>query len=512
MASIRRPRTTDDSDTDFQPVNNNKSLRKQRRSRETHVSHGVTSDCSAINGTSVQNASNQNGVIHIGVADNQLNSLLHALSVSHESKRYALTRYPFSPFIIRFNSGKISVNQVKECLLNHWTTVHQTNVQILNCRSCNPIVGINHHYDILIYIKDPISFSFLLDQTHWPNTIGNESFSLLPTPSIPPPLCLLIQNVDLNIDFNDFCGDLNKNFPSIKNIIHMKNKFQNDIKMIKLEFTSPVVRDKLLLEKRIVVNYLTYDIMECLAPVNVLICSKCMGIGHFKKQCSQIKETCRTCGDQVDDLKNHECSKVERCIHCNQSHKSNSLKCPVIKSFRAELTRKILHSDAQATPMAPTTNQGFTFLSSHFPPLPASKSSTSSTSSNNVILNKLDELIGKISGVKDQLTNLEAKHDKFEQFMTLKNQSDENIKADPMSLSSDHVCLKKDVVQHGLSIEYQGNLLHNIFLPMIEDMCLLIYSLNVGDKGKTINADLQSKLDRYHAQLKKAKEGNHSIN
>lgn len=73
--------------------------------------------------------------------------------------------------------------------------------------------------------------------------------------------------------------------------------------MIKIELSSALLRNELLNKKRIVVNYISYDIIEYLAPVNVLICSKCMAIGHFKKQCTQIKETCRTCGDQVDDLK-----------------------------------------------------------------------------------------------------------------------------------------------------------------------------------------------------------------
>ena len=69
----------------------------------------------------------------------------------------------------------------------------------------------------------------------------------------------------------------------------MKNKFQNNIKLIKLELTSVYVRDQLLNDKKILADYITYEIEEYLAPASVLICSKCMGIGHFKKQCTQIK-------------------------------------------------------------------------------------------------------------------------------------------------------------------------------------------------------------------------------
>jgi hypothetical protein len=101
-------------------------------------------------------------------------------------------------------------------------------------------------------------------------------------------------------------------------------------------------------------------------------------------------------------MKNHNCSKIEKCIHCNQNHKSSSLKCPVIKSLRAELSRKVLHLNNQPAPTTNITHKVFIFNSSHFLPPPASKSSILA---NNPVLNKLDELIGKLSEVKDQLAN-----------------------------------------------------------------------------------------------------------
>jgi len=211
--------------------------------------------------------------------------------------------------------------------------------------------------------------------------------------------------------------------------------------LVKLEFTSAAIRDELLNKKRISINYITYDVTEYLAPASVLICSKCLAIGHFKKQCSQIKETCRTSGDSVDDLKNHNCSEVDKCIHCKQNHKSSSLKCPVIKQFRADLTRKILHLNNNPVHNHNDATKGYTFNPSMFPPPSAPQSSSSFL--NNPVINKLDELINKISDVNNQLANLEAKHDKFEQFMSMKNQSDENLKADVMNISLNHDNLKK---------------------------------------------------------------------
>ncbi|CAF3401236.1 unnamed protein product [Rotaria socialis] len=156
-------------------------------------------------------------------------------------------------------TGKVTADQVKQSLIDHCKKNYQFDVQVINCRLSSHILSDNE-YDILIYVKD----------AHWPKVIGNKDFSFRSTPAIPPQLCLLIKNVDLRIDFDEFCNDIHTNYPHIKNIIRMKNKFQNDIKMVKVELTSSSVRDELLDQKRIIVNYITYDIIEYLAPANVL--------------------------------------------------------------------------------------------------------------------------------------------------------------------------------------------------------------------------------------------------
>lgn len=264
---------------------------------------------------------------------------------------------------------------------------------------------------------------------------------------LPPQLPLIVKNIDLKLDFNNFCMDVKTQYPQVKNVIRMKNKFQSYMKLVKLELASPTVRDELLLKKKIVIDYITYDIDEYLTPVNVLICSKCMGLAHFKKQCTQIKDSCRTCGDQVEDLNLHNCSQIEKCMHCGQNHRFNSLKCAVGKSFRAELTRKLLSSN---NPTAPTlsnkpnnNNQDkFTFISSNFPPIPIP---CVQTPASNILMIKLDDLLGKKSVVKIQLTNLASKYDRFEQFIKEKNESDMLVKEDLNLLSKQSRELNGDV-------------------------------------------------------------------
>lgn len=223
----------------------------------------------------------------------------------------------------------------------------------------------------------------------------------------------------------------------------MKNKFQNDIKLVKIELSSYELRKELLNKKRIIINYLTYDITEYLAPVNVLICSKCMAIGHFKSQCTQVKETCRKCGEQSDDIKKHNCSKIEKCIHCGDNHKSSSLKCPIVKSFRTELTRKILLSNVSLNPDSNLLNKNIILNTSNFPPPPPPQQPVIT---NNSMMVKLDDLISKLSDVMKHLSNLEKKHDKFEQFILEKNNNDDNVKKTINDMSNKCSNLQKDVI------------------------------------------------------------------
>ena len=97
-----------------------------------------------------------------------------------------------------------------------------------------------------------------------------------------------------------------------------------------------------------------------------LICSKCMGIGHFRRQCKQIQDTCKKCGRDVEDMINHSttCTKLQ-CKHCVGDHMSNDMKCPVVKQFRADLTGFLLSPAIQSNPHLSNAD----LSNSTFPPL-----------------------------------------------------------------------------------------------------------------------------------------------
>lgn len=230
------------------------------------------------------------------------------------------------------------------------------------------------------------------------------------------------------------------------------------------------------------------------------------------KQCTQMKSTCRTCVESVDDLKLHVCSHVEKCIHCGQNHKSNSFKCQVVKSFRSELACKLLssnYSTVTATNNAINSNRSnFLQLSSDFPPLPLPHYSSSNL--NNSMVNKLDNLLGKITELKNHLVNLESKYNKFEQFMIEKKEYNSSIKENLNLLSKHSVDFKKDLVHHSLLIDRYENLFVKLIIPMFEDLFGLISAQNQDKKGNTLDADLKVKLKRYLIQVKQEKYGKNS--
>ena len=242
--STRRSLTSDDSDSDFQLVKK-KSQRKSRKSKDNV-------DCSLTNNALV--CSSNPIIVHDNiVGQSNVNPNANPIRITNESKRYALSRFPFSAFIIRFNSGSISAAQVKSLSVEHCHSTRQIIINILHYRMSKRFQGISF-YDCFIFVQDASSFSFLLNELNWPNRFLNECFLFPSKPSIPPQLCLLIKNVKLDIDLTQFCLEIQGKYPSV----------------------TSVIRDDLLVAKRILINSTPYHIVEYLAPAYVLICSKCL--------------------------------------------------------------------------------------------------------------------------------------------------------------------------------------------------------------------------------------------
>ncbi|CAF4150733.1 unnamed protein product, partial [Rotaria magnacalcarata] len=325
----------------------------------------------------------------------------------------------------------------------------------------------NNDIDFLLYLKNSTSFALLYDKLNWPLTIAGKEFTFPSWPSIPPQLSVIIKNVNINIEFEEFSNEVKALVHDVINVVRMNNKFGNDIHLVKLELSSTSTRQDLLNAKKLIVNYISYDVIEFLSPATVLICSKCSGIGHFRTQCTEQHETCKTCAQAFSDLKNHRCTADPVCKHCSGNHLSNSAKCPVT-----------------------------IVLFPYNPP----------QALNNSVMMKLDELMTKITDVKDHLAILSSKHDKFEQFMIDKTQQDELVKQQMDLLQKNDHELKKDLVQLKVLFERHDNMFLKLLFPMFEDLFFFIASTNQDKRGNTLDADLKCRLERYLIHVKKSRE------
>ena len=191
-------------------------------------------------------------------------------------------------------------------------------------------------------------------------------------------------------------------YPAITQIIRLKNKAQQPVRAVKLELLSSEARDEILSAGEISVMHMKMKVVEYYSQANVLICSNCFGIGHFRKNCPQKEEsTCKTCGEKCANLNDHQCSGVLKCIHCGGSHVSNDTKCKVVRDYRAALTRNLLTNPTSTNTNDPMSRPSF------IPNNPSSITMvarqpyvTTDTmipiNANEVIFKKLDSILAKV--------------------------------------------------------------------------------------------------------------------
>ena len=329
--------------------------------------------------------------------------------ISDDATRYAQSRFPFPPFSIRFTTSNVNEKQVAQDVVDNWKKNRQVDVAIINVRRSTKKCQ-NNEYDFLIYVKDAGSFCALFKSSNWPKKIGGECYTFPSMPSFPPQVSIIIKNVDLKMVY-----------PDIHNVIRLTNKSEYPIKLIKVEILSMATRDEIVTSGRLSLNGITYEVVGYLAPASVLICSKCMGIGHLKKQCKQNLTTCKVCGSTCTNTRDHNCSLICKCIHCGGDHYSNALKCPVVKNYRAELTKKLLCMKTTAT-YPPTSQSSINFTNysydpANFPPLPSAPRWSVNSDNTNPMVIKIEELISGMSKVNNALEKIVRKNDQLEQFL-----------------------------------------------------------------------------------------------
>ncbi|CAF1291804.1 unnamed protein product [Adineta steineri] len=443
------------------------------------------------------------------------------IMITNEAKSFAQSRYPFPPFILRFTTTLINEQKIADELCKFFKDKKQLELELIGYRKSSTKCSSNE-CDLLLFVKNSRSFSMLFDKNNWPQSILGLTFTQPTTPSIPPQLSLILKNVNLSINFTEFTNEIKSTYQNVHNVIRMKNMNQTNIKLVKLEFSDHKQRDEILNSGKIFINSISYDVVEYLAPAKVLICSKCMGIGHFRNQCKEEKDTCKKCGMTVDDIVSHTttCSQL-RCKHCNGNHMSNDTKCPSVKQFRASLTKYLL---APAMLANPQLNNG-TLSTANFPPLNPSQSSSTykqhdpthlttlsnpyhwsnNTATSNSLANKIDDLINSMNQVNRVLEKMVNKNDQFEQFMNDKKINDELVSNKIDELIKNDNNIRLITAQHEIKITRHENIFMKLVIPVLEEISSFLSNINVGKKGDTLDADFNSTIKRIRAQLNNAK-------
>ena len=257
---------------------------------------------------------------------------------SEAARRFAASRFPFSPFSVIF-AKEVRDKLVVDSLIAHARDNHNFELKTVAYRRGRSEAS---EFRTLIFVENSESFAFLYDENNWPAELAGCKYSTR-KPSIPAQLALVLTSVSNYIEWEEFVSEVKSKYPSVANVIRFKNKMQQPLRSVKLELTSHSERKEILDNGEISVMHMKFKAVEYLAQANVLICSNCFGIGHFRKNCAQKEEaTCKTCGERCVNLKEHQCSGVLKCIHCAGSHSSNDAKCLVVKDYRAALTRNLL--------------------------------------------------------------------------------------------------------------------------------------------------------------------------
>ncbi|CAF3873161.1 unnamed protein product [Rotaria sp. Silwood1] len=309
--------------------------------------------------------------------------------------RYATSRFPFSPFSVIF-LHQVREKVVIDDLMKHAKENFHFELKTIAYRRGR---SENNECRILVFVENSESFSFLYERGNWPTTLAGHEFTTK-RPSIPPQLSLVLPAVSLQIDWEDFVHELKEKYPGIVDIIRLKNKAQQPVRAVKLEFLSTSLRKEILEANEITVMHLKLKVVEFFTQANVLICSNCYGIGHFRKNCTQKNEsTCKTCGEKCSNLNDHQCSGIPKCIHCAGPHISNDSKCKVVKDYRAALTRNLLakpiSANSEYTNLQPTTNN-IPIGDSTFGDSYASIVKGMPSNVNDVLLKKLDNILVKV--------------------------------------------------------------------------------------------------------------------
>ncbi|CAF2033688.1 unnamed protein product [Rotaria magnacalcarata] len=363
----------------------------------TNTSSILTNNRSSHNNRSYTNTHTQN----------RTNNSLEPNEISSQARRYAETRYPFPPFIIKFKQDvdeKLIINSV----LKHFNDIYKANIILAGHR-------LKEKRELLLFVDNRESFVMFFDDDKWPCTLDSIDYIKTRPNHLPPQFSIILRNVPIDRDINLLLEDIKIMYPEVVSVFRLSNKDKRPTTIVRLDIMGIKVIDELLSKKHIYIHNIRYPLTEYLAPAKVLVCTKCFQIGHFRSTCKSSMELCKICGTAVDDLKEHKdkCNNNPKCIRCAGEHDSNDHRCPNIKKFRALLTKSLLNASG---PNNHNRNNAtnYWFKDQDFPVLNGNRRDSHQTNELHIANdNRIDDLINKMNRLEvnlDKIFDLNSKY------------------------------------------------------------------------------------------------------
>ncbi|CAM4833870.1 unnamed protein product [Rotaria magnacalcarata] len=400
---------------------------------------------------------------------NRTNNSFEPNEISSQARRYAETRYPFPPFIIKFTQDvdeKVIINSV----LKHFNDIYKANIILAGHR-------LKEKRELLLFVDNRESFVMFFDDDKWPNTLNSIDYVKTRPNHLPPQFSIILRNVPIDRDINLLLEDIKIMYPEVVSIFRLSNKDKRPTTIVRLDIIGIKVIEDLLSKKHIYINNIRYPLTEYLVPAKVLVCTKCFQIGHFRSTCRSPMEFCRICGTAVDDLKEHKdkCNNKLKCIRCAGEHDSNDHRCPKIKNFRAILTKSLLNSAGPNNQNRNNATTNYWFNDQDFPVLNRNRCDSHQTSELHTANdNRIDDLINKMN-------KLEVN---FEKILDLNNKYlDQTARTQLMLAKHDH---ELQLLQH--DVTFQREFVSQFLSPLGQVLIDIIPILVTQDiiKDKTI--------------------------
>ncbi|CAF4011358.1 unnamed protein product, partial [Rotaria sp. Silwood1] len=268
------------------------------------------------------------------------NSTYNSIEISEQARRFAETRFPFPPFVIKFNQI-VDEKTIIKFMVNDFLSDYKIDLNFAGHR-------LKNKNELLLFSANRETFIILFDEQKWPTTIESMNYEKIIPKHLPPQFSIVLRNVPVDIEINSLLTNIKIDYPDVLNAFRITGINKKPSTLVRLDIQNISVIDKLLGKKFIYYENLRLGTTEYLAPAKVLVCTKCFEIGHFRSTCRSDLDHCRKCGVGVSDIKQHleKCTNKLCCVRCQGLHDANDVRCPSIKSYRSILTKSLLSTAA----------------------------------------------------------------------------------------------------------------------------------------------------------------------